>query len=223
LATARLSARVLAALLLEQLEEVVHHALVKVLAAEVRVAVGGDDLENTLLDRQQRHVKRAAAQIVDRCSSRFWPFSSQTVRDGGRRRLVDDAHHVEARDRAGVLGRLALRVVEVGRARHHGVLDLLAEVRLGRLLHLGQHHRRDLLGREELLLALDCSSIIGLSPSRQCCTAAASCRAAPPCVVLAANQTLHVKHSVLRVQRALVLRRVANQTLAVAVNATTTA
>merc|ERR1719387_3241599 len=77
----------------------------------------------------------------------------EAVRDRGRGRLVDDAHHVQARDGAGVLGRLALGVVEVGRDSHHGVLDLLAKEGLGGLLHLDEDHGGDLLGGEGLGLA----------------------------------------------------------------------
>ena len=46
-------------------------------------------------------------------------------------------------DLAGVFGRLALRVVEVGGNGDDGLLDLLAEIILGRLLHLLQDHRGD--------------------------------------------------------------------------------
>ena len=41
----------------------------------------------------------------------------EAVRERRRGRLVDDAHHVEAGDAAGVARRGALRVVEVRRAR----------------------------------------------------------------------------------------------------------
>merc|ERR1719460_2254514 len=45
---------VFAALLVEDLDEMLHDALVEVLASQVRVAVGRDDLEDAVVDREQR-------------------------------------------------------------------------------------------------------------------------------------------------------------------------
>lgn len=46
-------------------DTVLHQAVVKIFAAQMRVAVGGDDLEEALLDCQQRHIESAAAQVED--------------------------------------------------------------------------------------------------------------------------------------------------------------
>ena len=163
----RVLGQVDAALRLEFLDDVVDQALVEVLAAEEGVAVGGEHLELVLaLDRgdvDDGDVEGAAAQVVhgDLAVLAFLLVHAEGER--GRGRLVDDALDVQARDAAGVLGRLALRVVEVGRHRDHGLGDFLAEVVLGGLLHLAQDLGRDLLRRELLAAHLDPGvAVVGL-------------------------------------------------------------
>merc|ERR1719160_679729 len=129
---------VLLVLLLEHLHEVLHDTLVEVLTAQVGVAVRRNDLEHAVVDGQERHIEGAAAQVVD--EDVLLRLLVETVRDSRGSRLVDDAEHLEARNGAGILRRLALRIVEVRRDRDHGVLHLLAEVRLSDLLHLREHH-----------------------------------------------------------------------------------
>ncbi len=79
----------------------------------------------------------------------------------GRRRLVDDAQHLEAGDLAGVLGGLALGVVEVGGNRDDGLGDGLAEIGLRRLLHLGQDEGRNLRRRIVLAVGRDPGVAVG--------------------------------------------------------------
>ena len=116
--------------------EPVHDAVVDVVAAEVRVAVGRDDLDDLLADLEHRDVERAAAEVVD--GDQVLLALVEAVGERGRGRLVDDALDVEAGDAARVLGRLALRVVEVRRHGDDRLGDLLAEVLLGGALELAR-------------------------------------------------------------------------------------
>ena len=195
--------------LLDHLDEVLHDALVEVLAAQMRVAVRREHLEDAVVDREQRHVERAATEVEDE-DVLLALLLVHAVGDGRGGGLVDDALHRHARDRARVLGRLALRVVEVRRHRDDGVLHLrsrgrprpvdrifvrtMAEISSGAKtffspfqhdLHVGLvvlGHERE---GEELLVRLH-----GLL------------------VELAADQSLHVEDRVLGVDGGLVLRRV---------------
>ena len=128
-----------ALVLLELGDQVVDDAVVDVVATEVRVAVGADDLHDVVADLEDRDVERAAAEVVDRDD--LVVLLVEAVRERRRGRLVDDALDVEARDAAGVLGGLALRVVEVRGDGDDRLGDRLAEVVLGGLLELAQHVR----------------------------------------------------------------------------------
>ena len=135
-------------LFLNSRDDPVDDALIEVVAAEVRVAVGRLDLDDAFADFEDRDVERAAAEVVDGDRLVLLLVEAVGERRGGR--LVDDAHHLEAGDLAGVLGRLPLRVVEV---RGHGddrLGDRLTEVLLRGLLQLLQDHRGD-FGRRVFL------------------------------------------------------------------------
>mmetsp|Transcript_129157 Transcript_129157/g.346414 ORF Transcript_129157/g.346414 Transcript_129157/m.346414 type:complete len:184 (+) Transcript_129157:705-1256(+) len=138
--------------LLENLDKVRHHALIEVLTAQVRVAAGGDHLEHAIVNGEQADVEGATAQIVH--EDVLLGLLVQTVRDGRCRRLVDDAEDVHTRDGARILRGLPLRIVEVRGHGDHCVIDLLAQVILGSLLHLRQDHGGDLLRLQVLGLSL---------------------------------------------------------------------
>ena len=118
----------------------------------MRVAVGRQHLEDTVLHAQDRDVEGAAPQVVHRDGAAVARVEAVGERRG--RRLVDDAEHFEARQTAGVACGRALRVVEVRRHRDDRAIDLeielalLAEMLLGPVLELLQDERRDLRRRE---------------------------------------------------------------------------
>ena len=117
------AAQVDALLLLEFVGQIVDQAHVEVLAAEEGVAVGRLHLEHAVADLENGNVERAAAKVVDR--DRAGLLLVETVGERRRGRLVDDAQHFEAGDLAGILGGLALGVVEIGRNGDDRLLDLL--------------------------------------------------------------------------------------------------
>ena len=111
------------------------------------------DLDHAVLDLGHRDVERAASQVVDE-----QPLQSRGMRvvgeDGGGR-LVDDPHHLEAGQLAGLPRGLALAVVEEGRHRDDDFRDRVSQRLLGPLLERPQDDRRDLLRRVFLVAQRD--------------------------------------------------------------------
>ena len=124
--------------------------VVNVVAAEMRVAVGGDDLEDSVVQLQDRNVEGAAAEIVDRNDSVLLLVEAVGERRGGR--LVDQTKDFETGDATSVFRGLALRVVEVGGNGDDGLRDRSAEKALGVALELAKNQRGN-FGRRECLVA----------------------------------------------------------------------
>ena len=110
-------------------------ALIPVVTAEVRVAMGGLHLEHAVADLEDRHVERAATE-VEHEDGLVRRALVEPVRERRRGRLVDDAQHLEAGDLAGLLRGGALGVVEVRRDGDDRLGDGVAEVRLRVALQL---------------------------------------------------------------------------------------
>ena len=155
----RVLAQVDALLALELGREPVDDGLVEVVAAQVVVTGRGLDLEHALAQLEHGHVEGAAAQVEH--EDGLVALLVEPVGERCRRRLVDDPQHLEAGDLAGVLGRVALGVVEVGRDRDHGLAHRLAQVCLGVGLQLLQDHRRDLRRWEHLVAGLHAGVAVG--------------------------------------------------------------
>ena len=142
--------------LLEFGNEVVHDALIKVVAAEVGVAVGGQNLDNAVADIQNGNIKRAAAKVIDH--DFLLGLLVNAVGQSGCGRLVDDTLDVKTCDLAGVLGGLTLCVVEICRNGNDGLSDGAAQIGFCIRLQLLQDHRGDLL--RGVLLTVDIDLII---------------------------------------------------------------
>jgi hypothetical protein len=121
--------------------------IVEVVAAEPHVARGRLDLDYSFEDLEHRDVEGAAAEI-DHDRLQLAMALMEGVGERGRRRLVDDALHLQADDRRGIARGLPLRIVEVGRHGDDRFADRMAERRLRVAFERAEDHRRQLLGAE---------------------------------------------------------------------------
>ncbi len=115
--------------------------VVDVVAAKVRVAVGGDDFEDAVVQLEDRDVEGAAAEIVDGDDAVLLLVEAVGERCG--RGFVDQAEDFEAGDASRVFGGLALGVVEIGGDGDDRLCDRRAEVALGVALQLAEDQRGD--------------------------------------------------------------------------------
>ena len=109
------------------------------------VTVGSFDLEDAVLNCEERHIESATTKVEDEHVFLGHTSFVKTVSDGSGGGLVDDSLHVEAGDNTGVLSGLALGVVEVSGDGDYSRGAGLSEVSLGNLLHFDQDHRGYLL------------------------------------------------------------------------------
>ena len=179
-------AQVDAVLVLESICHPVDDALVEVIAAQVGITVGGQNLGHAVAHLDDGDIEGAAAQVVDHDLLVIFLIDAVCQRSGSR--LVDDTLDVQAGDGAGVLGSLTLAVVEVSRNGDDGLGDRLAQISLSISLQLLQDHSADLLG--SVLLAVQGHLVVG------------------------AHITLDGSHRVLRVGDGLALCHLTHQTVA---------
>ena len=165
----RVLAQVDVVLLLELVGHPVDDHVVEVVASEVGVAVGRFDLEHAVAQFQNRDIERTAAQVVHG-DLHVLISLVQTVGERGRRRLVDDPADFQARDLTGFLGRLTLRVREVGRYGDNCLAHFGAQIIFGRFLHFLKDDGRNFLRRVEAPVDVDAGGIVVASYYRIGCS-----------------------------------------------------
>ncbi len=205
------AAQVDALFLLEFVGEIIDEAHVEVFAAQERIAVRGLHLEHAVADLQNRNIEGAAAEVIDR--DRAGLLLVEAVSERPRGRFVDDAQHFEAGDLAGILGGLALGVVEVGGDRDDGLLDLLSEIAFRRLLHLLQNEGGDLRGR--IGFAFDLDPGVAIAGARNLVRDELLVLVDHRVVVAATDQPLDREDGAFRIGDGLTLGRLADEPLAV--------
>src|SRR5882757_2506305 len=112
--------------------------IVDVIAAQMRVAISGENLENVAIsggnELEDGNVKGAAAKIVDGDFAAL--LFVQAVGEGRSCWFVDEAENFEAGNFTGVLGGLALGIVEIRGDGDDSAVDGLAEMGFGPVFQL---------------------------------------------------------------------------------------
>ena len=103
------------------------------------VAISGFHLKHAITKFQDGNIKGAATEVEHHDGFVIFAFF-QAVRQGCRRRLIDDALDFQASDFTSVLGGLALRIVKVGWHGDDCFGDFFAEERLGVGLDFAEDH-----------------------------------------------------------------------------------
>ncbi len=198
--------------LLEIGREEFHQLGVKVFAAQEGVTGGRLHFEHAIAQFEDGDIEGAAAKIVNGDGlGVVLLVEAIGQRSGGR--LVDDAQHFKAGDLAGVLGGLALGVVEIGRHGDHGLGHGFAQIGFSRFLHLLQDEGGNL--RRAVILATGIHPGIAIGAARDGVGHKAGILGGQRIVKAAADQTLHGKDGVGRVGDGLALGRLAHKALAI--------
>ena len=130
--------------LLELGNQVIHDTLVEVVAAQMGVAGGGQNLDDAVADIQDGHIEGAAAQIVDH--DLLLLLLVQTIGQGGGSGLVDDPLYIQACDLTGILGGLTLGIGKVSGDGDDSLGNRLTQIGFRIGLQLLQNHGADFLG-----------------------------------------------------------------------------
>ena len=132
-----------AVLLLEGGNHPIDDALIEVVAAQAVVASGCKHFLHAVAHLDDGDIERAAAEVIHHDLLLFALVDA--IGQSRGRRLVDDTLYIQARDLAGVLGRLALCVGEVCRDGDNSGADGFAQIGFCVRLQLLQDHCGNLL------------------------------------------------------------------------------
>ena len=154
--------------------------IVDVVSAEMRVAVGGNHFENSVVQLENRNIECAAAEIVYDDDAVLLFIEAVSERCCGR--FVDQAQNIQSGDATGIFGRLPLRVIEICGYGDDGLGDGRSEKALGVALELAQHQRGNFRRRVGALTDLDAQyfALLKSSASRKGNSFNSSCMSSTP-------------------------------------------
>ena len=115
--------------LLDELDEVIHDSVVKVLSSQMCVTACGHHLKDPVVNGQDGHIKGATTQV----KHQDVVLAALLVKAIGNScccGFVDDTLHSQTSNDSSILGGLPLSIVEVCRNSDHSMLHRLAQVGL---------------------------------------------------------------------------------------------
>ena len=118
---------------LKVFEHPLYNTVVKVLTAQVGVAVGGAHFENALVQFENRNIESTTAEIEYR--NTLVALVVQSIGQCSRGRLVDNSENFQTGNATCVLCCLALGVIEIGGHRDNGFVDGFSEIGLSGRFH----------------------------------------------------------------------------------------
>ncbi len=126
--------------------------LIEIITAEGRVTARGQDFLDVPLDFEHGDVEGPPTEVVHQNEGGIFLLLNRyvIVNESGRRGLVDDPQHFEARKLAGTDRGPPLGVVEISRNRDHNLLDGLPQLLGGPLCQMLEDRGGDLLRRKAL-------------------------------------------------------------------------
>ena len=122
----------------------------------MRIAVGSLNLNDTVSNFNNGHIKGTAAQVVYHDILLF--FIVQTICQCSCGRLVDNTFYFQTCNFTCILGGLALCVIKICGNGNHSLIYLFSQIALRICLQLLQNHSGDLLGR--ILFPINVASIV---------------------------------------------------------------
>lgn len=110
---------------LDEFEEELQNSLVEILTSEMSVSSSGNDLEYSLINREDRDIESTTSQVIDE-NGLLLVFLIESIGHGGSSWLVDDSEDVKTGDDTGVFGGLSLGIVEIGWDCDNGIDNSLS-------------------------------------------------------------------------------------------------
>ena len=138
---------------------------IEIITAETRVAIRRENFENPGVQFENRNIKGASTQIINRHAG-FLPEPVQAVGQRGGGGFRQNSLHKKPRQLPGSLGCRSLRVVEISRNGDHRPIHALPAGPLQVGFELGEDVGGNFLGRKDLTIDQNTHPAPGPRPNR---------------------------------------------------------